>query len=311
MTPRTSIQLPGFTKRCLILAGGLAWLAFALPQAHPEPAKTGKTLRIGTGPAVTLEVGKAKGKPSTTPLRDFIKEETGLDSQILREKSWQELAQKLANKDIDIGVFEGYEFAAAQGEFPSLKPLALAINGSVYQTAYVVARKDSSATDLAGLQGQTISVPPTSEGFPCYFVQHLTQGVGKKPEAYFGKILRTENAEDSLDDVVDGAAGCALVDRTALEAYKRRKPGRMAQLKDVVHSEQVPAPVIAYVEGDLDKPTLDRFRDGLLRANQKERGQTLLTLFHLTGFAPPPANFDQVLTATRKAYPPPAPAPVK
>ena len=37
-------------------------------------------------------------------------------------------------------------------------------------------------------------------------------------------------------------------------------------------------------------------------------GQTMLTLFKLTGFEPPPADFDKVLAETRKTYPPPASA---
>jgi ABC-type phosphate/phosphonate transport system substrate-binding protein len=302
MTALNSVQPTWLSKRLLCLAAGLTLLTFALGEVRPQQAAPLQTLRIGTSPAVNIEAGK--GKASTTPLRDFIKEETKLNSEIFPQKSWQELAQKMANKEIEVGVFEGYEFAYAQPQFSTLKPLALAVNGSDYQTAHLVGRKDSPATALAALQGQNLAAPTTNSSFPWYFLEQQTQAMGKKPDAFFGKILKPGNAEDALDDVVDGVVGCAVVDRAALEAYKRRKPGRMAQLKDVVHSEQVPAPVIAYVEGALDKATLDRFRNGLLRANQAERGQTLLTMFRLTGFATPPANFDQLLTATRKAYPP-------
>lgn len=302
MTLLLSMQRRLFGKRLLCVTACLAWLTFALAEVRPEPPP--KTLRIGLTPIINLETNQGQGKSSTAPLRDFIKQETGLDSQILPQKSWQELAQKMVNKQLDIGVFEGYEFAYAKSQFPSLQALALAANGSDSQTAYIVARKDSSATGFAPLQGQNIALPPTSNGFPWYFVEHLTQGIGKKPEAFFGKIVKSDNAEDALDDVVDGVVGCAVVDRAALEAYRRRKPGRMAQLKDVVHSEQVPVSVIAYVEGALDKTTLDRFRNGLIKANQNDRGQTLLTMFRLTGFNPPPANFEQMLSATRKAYPP-------
>ena len=52
--------------------------------------------------------------------------------------------------------------------------------------------------------------------------------------------------------------------------------------------------------------TLQRFREGLISASQKESGQTLLTLFHLTGFEPIPNDFNRVLAETREAYPPPA-----
>jgi hypothetical protein len=51
---------------------------------------------------------------------------------------------------------------------------------------------------------------------------------------------------------------------------------------------------------------VQRFRTGLVRASRKERGQTLLTLFRLTGFATTPKDFSQALDAARKAFPPEA-----
>jgi hypothetical protein len=97
----------------------------------------------------------------------------------------------------------------------------------------------------------------------------------------------------------------AVVDRVGLEAYRRRKPGRFNRLRELMHSQAFPPPLVVYYDGILDKATRQRFLDGLLGANQKEKGQSLLTLFKLTGFIVPPNNFEQVLAETRKAYPPP------
>jgi hypothetical protein len=62
---------------------------------------------------------------------------------------------------------------------------------------------------------------------------------------------------------------------------------------------------VAYYDNILDEATRDRFVDGLVGAKNKETGSMLLTLFRLTGFEKVPADFDQVLAETRKAYPPP------
>jgi hypothetical protein len=64
--------------------------------------------------------------------------------------------------------------------------------------------------------------------------------------------------------------------------------------------------VVAHFNEFLEKTTRERLREGLLNANQKEKGQTLLTLFRLTDFETPPSDFNQTLVETRKAYPPPA-----
>ena len=81
--------------------------------------------------------------------------------------------------------------------------------------------------------------------------------------------------------------------------------GRHLRKSYLMHSQPFPPPLVAYYEGVLDNATRQRFLDGLLHANQKEKGQALLTLFRLTGFIVPPSNFQQVLAETRKAYPPP------
>ena len=121
---------------------------------------------------------------------------------------------------------------------------------------------------------------------------------------FFSKIEEPENVEDALDDAVDGVVTAAVADRAALEAFKRRKPGRFAQLKELVHSPSLPPPLVAYYDTKLDKATLKRFEDGLLGANRKEKGQTILTLFHLSGFEEPGSDFGKVLAETRKTFPP-------
>ena len=76
-------------------------------------------------------------------------------------------------------------------------------------------------------------------------------------------------------------------------------------MKEVAHSEPFPPVVVAYYGSKLDEATLQRFKDGLLGASKKERGQTLLTMFHLTAIETPAEDFGKVLAETRKAYPPP------
>ena len=259
-------------------------------------------LHIGSSGSLTGSVGQGKEKAAMMTLQGYIKEETGLDSEIHRLKSWQVLADKMHQGQLQIGVFQGYEFAWAQAEHPGLKPLALAVNVYLYPVAYVVARRDDPATDFAGLQGQSLSIPALGLGFLRLFVDRQCEARGKKADAFFASIAAPDNAEDALDDVVDGKIQATVIDRATLTAYKQRKPGRFKQLKEVAHSEPFPPVVVAYASSTLDEKTLRRFADGLLNATKNEKGETLLTLFHLTGFASVPEKFEQVLAQTRKAY---------
>jgi ABC-type phosphate/phosphonate transport system substrate-binding protein len=228
-----------------------------------------------------------------------------MTNEIKTEKDWHELTEKLVKRQMHLGVYQGNEFAWAQARQTGLKPLALSVNVYVYSVAYVVAQSAGKIKDFAGLQGQTLAVPSAGQRFLRLFVDRKVQEAGKKAEEFFAKITAPAEIEDALDDVVDGKVQAAVADRAALEGYKRRKPGRFAKLKEVAKSGRFPPPLVAYYDGVLDKATLDRFQKGLLNASKKERGQTMLTLFRLSGFATVPADFAQVLAQTRKEYPPP------
>jgi ABC-type phosphate/phosphonate transport system substrate-binding protein len=299
-----------FTSRLYRETIACAWVWFLLlgalcAFAPGQQAAKPDVLRIGTSAALTAEESGGKEAEAIDTLQSLIKSETGFDSEILRQKDWAELADKMATGPLQLGVFQGYEFAWAKEKYPKLQPLVLAVNGYPHRDAYVIVRQDNKATDFAGLQGQVISLPRIAQGQLRLFVEWQSEAQGKRLEAFFARITSPDNVEDALDDVVDNVVQAAVVERVSLEAYKRRKPGRFLRLKELAHSQPFPPPVVAYYNDNLDKATLQRFRDGLLNTGLNDKGQRLLTLFKLTGFEAPPANLDQMLTTVQKAYPPP------
>jgi ABC-type phosphate/phosphonate transport system substrate-binding protein len=283
---------------------GMLLAAFGL-LASGQQAKKIDVLRIGTSGSLALNTSGTKEETAMEALQSFIKTETGFDNEIIQERNYEELIQKMAKGELHLGVFQGFEFAWAQEKDSKLRPLALAVDVYHYRYAYLMVRRDGKLANFAGLQGQVLSLPRAGQGHLRLFVDHLCQEQGKPLPAYFSKIATAETIEDALDDVVDGVVQAAVVDRVGLEAYKRRKPGRFNRLKELAHSAAFPPPLVAYYEGALDAPTRQRFQNGLLNANQKEKGQRLLNLFKLTGFAVPPGDFNQVLAETRKVYPAP------
>jgi ABC-type phosphate/phosphonate transport system substrate-binding protein len=260
------------------------------------------TLRIGTS-CNLLRGANSEELAGLALVKHFFKTETGLDNDLVPQDSWRELAAKLAAKELPLGVFEGYEFAWAQARHPELKPLMLAVKGARYPVACVVVRKDDSARDFGDLAGRPAAVPATSRGFPSFFVERQAHNQGKTPAEFFGKISVAETLEIAVDEVVDKTASAAVVDRSGLEAYRQMKPGRFGMLREVAYSDPVLPVIIAWVPSAADQATIDRFRNGLLRASRQERGRMLLALFRLTALEDVPPDFDQMLAATRKAFP--------
>jgi ABC-type phosphate/phosphonate transport system substrate-binding protein len=289
----------------VLLACALASLLVAPGAAVDGRQAKVSVLRIGTSGSLAMDTSSQKEEAALQTLKAFIKEETGLENEILRQKDWQELVDKMAKGDLHLGVLQGYEYAWAQEKHPDLKPLALAVNVHTYPVAYVVTNRNNKAGSFADLQGQSLSIPGTGQHYLRLFVERQSQAAGKKLEEFFAKVTTPDNAEDALDDVVDGVVQATVVDQAALEAFKRRKPGRFKNIKEVARSKPFPPPLVAYYGKTLDEATRERFRTTLLNANRKEKGETVLTLFRLTGFVAVPDDFDKVVAETRKAYPPP------
>jgi ABC-type phosphate/phosphonate transport system substrate-binding protein len=264
----------------------------------------GGVLHIGNTGDLSAATSRAKEKGAMKSLQNFIKDETGLENEITTEKDWRELSHQMSEGKLQVGVFQGYEFAWAKEKYPALKPLALAVNVAKYPVVIVVAGKDDEAKDFAGLKGQVLCLPKENPEFVQFSLERQVRALDqKKLDSFFSKVTAQDNVEDALDDVVDGVAQVTAADRAALERYKSRKPARFARLKEIAQSPPFPPVVIAYREGGLDDASLRRFRDGLLNATRKEKGRSMLTMFHLTGFEAVPDDFDAVLAKTRKTYP--------
>jgi hypothetical protein len=200
----------------------------------------------------------------------------------------------------------GYEFAWAQARYPKLKVLAVSVNQHSYRYPALVVHRDSPVSILADLKGKTLALPRWGQGYGRLFVAAQCRLAGQDPGVFRGHIDSFEDAETPLDDVVDGIQQAAVVDRLALEAYQRRKPGRFARLKKLSESRPMPPALIAYYDGNLDPQTVTQLRDELTQAHRQRRGEQFLMLFRRTRFTPPSGDFERVLAETRQTYPAPA-----
>ncbi len=294
--------LRGFVAHVVALS---ALLGAATVVAHGRSEKS-DVLHIGLSGPLGSDTDGPREKAAALLLQSFIKGETGVDDEITCQKGWRDLADKLAKGQLHVGVFQGYEFAWAQAQYPSLKPLALALTGPRHLLACVVARRDGAVKQFADLRGQALCLPNTGQRHLRLFVERESQAKGAELNAFFSNINSPPNVEDCLDAVVDGVAQAAVVDHAALEAYKERNPSRFQQLTEVAKSRPLPPVVVAFCDKVLDESTVRRFQTGLVESRNKEKGRMMLTLFRLTGFEAAPNDFEKELAQTREAYPAPA-----
>lgn len=246
-----------------------------------------------------LSVGKQKIIDADFP--GMVKEFTGLNVKVLQGGDPPAAVQKLGDGQWRLGVLQGVEFAWAQAKDAKLTPLMIAVGGQKTIHALLIGKKDGAAKGFDDLKGKAVAILQSREHCRL-FADKNSGGSAKK---HFGKITYTGNSESALDDILRGKVQAVVADNTALENYKSIKPGGYNRLKVLAQSEQFPATTIAYREGGLSSAVLDKFKEGMLRANDTAKGRDLMANFDITAFVAPPTDYQEQLSAILKAYPAP------
>lgn len=298
---------PRLSEAVLLLSvPGLLLVSGVYPSVFAQEAPPPGAVRIGLMRSLFRGLPEPVLKASLPPFRVLVEAQTGVPGQLVAVGEVSEMAERLDRADLHLGVFHGIEFAWAREHYPDLRPLVLAVNQQRHLRACLLVGAGSTARDFASLRGQALALPLGTREHCRLFLERQCRVQGEAPADFFQRLTTPPTAEDALDDVVDGVVAATVVDELAVEAFRRRKPGRYARLHQALVSETFPAAVIAYRAGALGGETLGRFRQGLLDAPRHPRAQQLLTLWKLTGFEEVPADYEQTLAAILQAYPPPA-----
>jgi ABC-type phosphate/phosphonate transport system substrate-binding protein len=240
------------------------------------------------------------------PFGALVQAQTGLMAEMVRGKDYCQLGRQVQSDALHLGVFQGVEFAWVRQLHQDLRPLVVAVNQKLRPRAFLVVRGDSPAAGFADLRGKSLDLPRHSRLHSRLFLENgCRQAAGLSAERFFTHFGTTANAEDALDDLVDGSGDALVVNEVAFDSYQRRKPARCTRLKIIQRSQCFPPTVIAYHPGAMKPDKLQQLRDGLLNANQSALGKQLMSFWRLTGFEAVPPDLDQLAAAISKAYPPP------
>jgi len=282
-----------------------ASLAVALLIVTATNADDTHKLQIGATNELFGDTPRKTVDASVEPFRQLMERQTGYTGELVTGKNDAfDVARKLNKRTLQLGVFEGFEYAWVRPNNLDLLPLVIAVNQETYPRAVLVVATNSPIQSFSDLKGKVLAEPKGSKGYARLFLRRLCRQHGQSVKAYFSKIDSPDNIEDALDDAVDGIVPAVLVDSGALARFRQRKPGRAARLRELMHSPRFPAAVLVYHKGSFDDPTLKRFQTALFNAPDNPDGRQVLTLWKLTSFRPVPKDFENALDAIRKDYPP-------
>jgi ABC-type phosphate/phosphonate transport system substrate-binding protein len=295
------MQRRAFLGLCGVgLAGLLEAPAWARGPITKVAVKVGLTASLFPGLSDALLATAAK------PFRSLLESATGVSGQVVQGGDPRALADGLKQDKVQLGVFQGVEFAWGRVFNPKLHPLVICVNQKRTVQAHLIVRSTSPFKAPIDLRSQTLAIPVDSKQHCHTFLERKCVPASSTVKKFFKEVKQSVDVEEALDDVFDGSAGAALVDGLAWAAYREDKPGCAAQLRVLLASDTFPCGIIACQEGRFPDKQVKQFREGLVGAKDTPRGKQLLRFLRLTGFETLPADYERLLTAVAKNYPPPA-----
>jgi ABC-type phosphate/phosphonate transport system substrate-binding protein len=288
---------------CAVAVGLILFLPPTLLAGEPKADQTDPSIRIGIVRSLFRDIPEPLIKVSMIPFQALMREQTGMNCDLTSPVDAYDLGKKLADHEVELAVFQGFEFAWVKEKHPDIKALVIAVNKHRNRKAHLIVRDDYPGKDVAGLKGKELAIPTRTRDHCRLFVERSCRECGSTTSEFFSKVSERLNVEEALDRLADDELQAVVVDDVALECYRSRKPGRFNQLKDLIQSEWFPDTIVAYAPGVFSTSTLDHLRHGLMTADRCSIGRQLLTLWLMTAFENLPDDFDKLVTDIGKAYP--------
>jgi ABC-type phosphate/phosphonate transport system substrate-binding protein len=261
-------------------------------------------LRIGMLEGMFRDVQPALVNAMSRPFRAMFERQTGFTGDVEILTDAEALAGRMKAKNLDLGVFHGFEYAQVRARHPDLRPLVVTMPNSRLCQACVVVNASSKAASLADLKGEALVIPRGAKAHSLAYVEKARRGLPATTAKPAPKPNETN--EEVLNAIAANTCAAALVDVGAFTAYQAFQPGLSKALRVLCKSETFPVSVIAYRKGAIDEDGVGKIRQGLIQANKTAQGKPLMLLWNLKGFEEVPADYDAQLETILKAYPAPA-----
>lgn len=275
----------------------------ALWQSSAQTLAAAGSLKIGLSGSLFPNLSQSLLSTATRPFRTLLEEATGYSGTIVTGGTPSVLSAKLKQDEVQLGVFQGIEFAWAMQSNSGLKPIVICVSEKHILKACLIVRNDSPVSRVADLRDTTLILAKETREHCKAFVRQRGVAPGTTPKAFYKKILWAGHADEALDMVAEGDATVALVDEGAWLRYRTEWPDEAKTLRVLEASEDFPCGIVACQDGRFSASQVSRFRDGLVQANSTRNGKRTMNYLGLSGFVEVPAYYDKLFASIAKTYP--------
>jgi ABC-type phosphate/phosphonate transport system substrate-binding protein len=283
------------TRAILAAAAAAALATPAVPAADPVVYK------VGIPKTAFRDVPPEFQPVATLCLLELMKEQTGLDGEVIRPKDALAVARALDEGDLAIAMLRGQEYGWAKAKCPELMAIASAVERPKEIRAFLLVRHDCKATGLGDLKGGKLALAKTLKDHPRLFLaKRRADELGR---GGFVETIKTDTVHDAIHAVIDGKADVTAADQGAWATFQKLYPGASKNLRVLSESDPFPPAVLVVKKGQLDEAVVRKIREGFLAADKSAKSVRLMTFMHVEKFEAVPAGYEEAADKCRKEYP--------
>ncbi len=220
-----------------------------------------------------------------SPLIDLLKDETGLDINLVITKDHEIIKKEMELKNYDFALIDPFWYKYWQNTGVCFSFLETGRKETDGFRSILIVHKGSVFRTLKDLENRSIALTvPFDSALGFYIPLAMMFEHGIEPFSYFKAIVFPETFESVLKGIAYGKLDSGFITSDLLD-----NPGNSRyrdEIRVIIESEILPCPVIV-VRKDFNQELLYKIREAMIHIVDSERGTELVNRIGFSGFMQP------------------------
>lgn len=259
-----------YNKACLSIFLSILLLAISSCERKEEPKKVitpqveKPLVRIGVVPALTI----TETIKQYQPIMDYLNRQLNIDAQIMPQKDYVTVLEKMKNKEIDAGIMGSlicYRAIKEIGAIPLARPES---SGDSTYEGVVFARKDSGIKDIYGVREKVFVYVDRDTSAGYVYPRYLLKEKGYNADRFFKEVIFAGKHDAAVLMVLNKKADSGAAKDDVYFKLERENPRVKAEMK-ILHlsSAKFPDRTIA-VRKDFDTALSEKIKKTLINMDK-------------------------------------------
>ena len=219
-------------------------------------------------------------------LLDYIGQKLGRDIQFIQRKTYGEINELLARRQIDMAFICSGPYVVGKEKHGFELLATPEVQNSRFYHSYLIVNKNSGFQDLTDLRGHVFAFtdPDSNTGklVPTFWLREINE----KPETIFSKTTYTYSHDNAILAVAKGLVDGAAIDGLIWEYYHRKNPVFTSETRIIRKSEPYGIPPLVVSEA-LSPELKTRIRQALFGMHRDPNGKKIISELMIDRFVNP------------------------